>query len=179
MIFCHSQIEAVGDLTQSLPLPLKGEGLGIAFLGFVGVFTQRSPVLFRGKDGYFVSEGFSRQLPVATAGHSWPNRAGLGLRWCPFPYPVPKTAHRATQGRVWHSLSFPGALLVRQGCQTLGSNAFMHSLFNTSFGKPYSLFTPPQILRRPLPCFGVSKRLEFLPAFAIIFIPQPGSGQTA
>ena len=37
MIFCHSQIEAVGDLTQSLPLPLKGEGLGIACLGLVGL----------------------------------------------------------------------------------------------------------------------------------------------
>ena len=26
------------------------------------------------------------------------NEAGLGLRWCRFPYPVPKTAHRAAQG---------------------------------------------------------------------------------
>ena len=33
----------------SLPLPLKGEGLDIACLGFVGVFLQRSPVLFRRK----------------------------------------------------------------------------------------------------------------------------------
>ena len=36
MILCHSQIETVGDLTQSLPLPLKGEGLDIARLGFAG-----------------------------------------------------------------------------------------------------------------------------------------------
>ena len=31
-----------------------------------------------------------------------------------FPYLALKTAHRATQGRVWLSLSFPGALLLRQ-----------------------------------------------------------------
>ena len=30
-----------------------------------------------------------------------------------FPYPASKTAQRATQGRVWLSLSFPGALLLR------------------------------------------------------------------
>ena len=109
----------------SLPLPLGG-GAGFWVLFFLGLSG----------------------LPCSfTAGSHWPNRAGLGLRWCPFPYPVPKTAHRATQGRVWFSPLFPGALLVRQGCQTLGSNAFMHSLFNTSFGKPHSLFPPPQILR--------------------------------
>ena len=59
--------------------------------------------------------------------------------------------------------------------------AYVHSVFGfyTSFTgiflqahrrpgllMPYSLFTPPQFLRRPLSCFKVCKRLEFLPAFA-------------
>jgi hypothetical protein len=43
---------------------------------------------------------------------------------------------------------------------------FLQGFFRSLLPKPYSLFTAPQILRRPLPCFGVSKRLEFLPAFA-------------
>ena len=47
--------------TQSLPLPLKGEGRGIVFLGFAGF-----------------------ALLVQTDSH-WPNRAGLGLRQCRFP----------------------------------------------------------------------------------------------
>ena len=54
MIFCHSQIEAVGDLTQSLPLPLKGEGLGIAFLGLVGLALlvhNRATLAQQGRSG--------------------------------------------------------------------------------------------------------------------------------
>ena len=90
------------------PLPLKGEGRGVAFLWFVGVFTQRNPVLFRRKDGYFVSEGFSRQLPVATAGHNWLTRLQQGRSGAllvSLPYLASKTAHRATQGRVWFWLA--------------------------------------------------------------------------
>lgn len=37
----------------------------------------------------------------------------------------------------------------------------MQAFFKFHFEKPFSLFTVPQILRWPLPCFGVSKRLEF------------------
>ena len=60
----------------SLPLPLGG-GAGFWVLFFLGLSG----------------------LPCSfTAGSHWPNRAGLGLRWCPFPYPVPKTAHRAEFG---------------------------------------------------------------------------------
>ena len=36
------------------------------------------------------------------------------LQWRRFPYPVLKTAHRATQGRVWTSPFFSGTLLLRQ-----------------------------------------------------------------
>ena len=91
------------------PLPLKGEGRSVAFLWFVGVFTQRNPVLFRRKDGYFVSEGFSRQLPVATAGHNWLTRLQQGRSGAllvSLPYLASKTAHRATQGRVWFSPAY-------------------------------------------------------------------------
>ena len=49
-----------------LPLPLKGEGLGIIFLGLLGL-----PCSF-------------------TTGSRWPNRAGLGLWWCRFPTLSPK-----------------------------------------------------------------------------------------
>ena len=35
------------------------------------------------------------------------------------------------------------------------------------FEKPNSLFTPPQILRWPLPCFGVRKRLDSFQVFAL------------
>ena len=59
----------------SLPLPLGG-GAGFWVLFFLGL---------------------SGLLCSFTAGSHWPNRAGLGLRWCPFPYPVPK---KRTQGRV-------------------------------------------------------------------------------
>ena len=33
-----------------------------------------------------------------TTGSHASNRAGLGLRWCPFPYPALITAHRVAQG---------------------------------------------------------------------------------
>ena len=64
---------------------------------------QRSPVLFRRKDGCFVSEGFSRQLPMATAAHNCPTRLQQGLFGASvvsFPYLSPKVAHRLSQGRV-------------------------------------------------------------------------------
>ena len=67
----------------SSPLPLKGEGQDFAHLwGF----------------------GFSLAVALATAGH---NRATLaqqgrcGASMVSLPYLASKTAHRATQGRVW------------------------------------------------------------------------------
>ena len=87
MIFCHSQIEAVGDLTQSLPLPLKGEGWGIIFFGFVesALFVHnRATVAQQGRSGasvVFVS------LPCPqnrTHGHTGPSLVFLFLvcPWC-------------------------------------------------------------------------------------------------
>ena len=77
MIFCHSQIETVGDLTQSLPLPLKGEGLGIACLGLVGLAL---PVHNRGtlaQQGW----GFGGVVPLPRplTGHKSPYRAEFGF----------------------------------------------------------------------------------------------------
>ena len=79
-------------------------------------FHQREARCFSaGKDGYFVSEGFSRQLPLATAAHNCPTRLQRGgepVSIVSFPHPDPKIAHRAAQRRVWLSLSFSGALWV-------------------------------------------------------------------
>ena len=61
----------------NLPLPLKGEGLGIIFLGLLGL-----PCSF-------------------TTGSHWPNRAGLLLRWCRSPTSPSDRPRIATQGRVW------------------------------------------------------------------------------
>ena len=70
---------------NELTPPPKGGGAGYRLFGLLGFSLREARCFSAGKDGYFVSEGFSRQLPMATAGHSWPNRAGLGLRWCRFP----------------------------------------------------------------------------------------------
>ena len=63
----------------SLPLPLKGEGRGITFLGLVGF------ALLVQNWGTLAQQG----------------RSGASL--VSFPYPAPKIAHRAAQGRVCFS----------------------------------------------------------------------------
>ena len=63
------------------PLPLKGEGRGIAFLGFVG---------------------------IALLVHNWLTRLQQGLfgaALVSLPYLAFKIAHRAAQGRVWFRLA--------------------------------------------------------------------------
>ena len=40
------------------------------------------------------------QLLITNGSHG-SNGSGLAPRWCSLPYPAPKTAHRATQSRVW------------------------------------------------------------------------------
>ena len=64
-----------------LPLPLKGEGRGIAFLGFVG---------------------------IALLVHNWLTRLQQGLfgaALVSLPYLAFIIAHRAAQGRVWFRLA--------------------------------------------------------------------------
>ena len=94
----------------NLPLPLKGEGLGIILVGFVGVFLQGSPVLFRRIRRILRVRGLLSAVALATAGHNRLTRlqqGGFAASVASFPYPVLKTAHRATQGRVWfHRLFF-------------------------------------------------------------------------
>ena len=68
--------------------PPKGGWAGYRLFALLGFSIREARCFSVGKDGYFVSEGFSLQLPVATAGHSWLNRAGLLLRWCRFPTPL-------------------------------------------------------------------------------------------
>ena len=84
--------------------PPKGGGAGYRLFGSLGFSRREARCFSAGKEGRFVSEGFSRQLPLATAGHNWLTRAQqgpFGASVVSFPYLVLKTAHRATQGRVW------------------------------------------------------------------------------
>ena len=117
----------------SLPLPLKGEGLGIVCCLVRLVFSRREARCFSaGKDGYFVSEGFSMQLPVATAGHKRLTRLQQrpsGAALVSFPYLAVKTAHGGTRGRVWFSPSFPGTLLLRKS-RKLALQVVIHRIVN-------------------------------------------------
>ena len=96
----------------SCALPLQAL-LGLLFLfllhrHFALIFRRREARYFStGKDGYFVSEGFSRQLPLATAAHNWltrPQRGRFGASLVP--YPAFKNAHSLSQGRVWFHRCF-------------------------------------------------------------------------
>ena len=82
------------------PPPLGG-GARYRLFGLL-VFSRREARCFSaGKDGYFVSEGFSWQLPrqlLATTGSHVPNKAGLGPRWCHFPTWLPKSHTAAHRG---------------------------------------------------------------------------------
>ena len=127
--------EAIPDFNA---LPLQARlGLFFSFLPalcpFCLNFHQREARCFSaGKDGYFVSEGFSRQLPVATAGHSWPNRAGLGLCWCCFP----AGSQNRTQGHTGACLVSPlflRASLLWQGCQ-ISFQLVIHRLLDRTDG---------------------------------------------
>ena len=84
--------------------PPKGGGAGHRLFGLSGFSPREARCFSAEKDGYFVSEGFSRQLPLATAGHNWLTRAqqgGFAASVASFPYPALITAHRAAQGRIW------------------------------------------------------------------------------
>ena len=75
MIFCHSQIEAVGDLTQSLPLPLKGEGLDIARLGFAGFALLVHSWITLAQQG----RSGASLVSVSPKPHTGPHRAEFGF----------------------------------------------------------------------------------------------------
>ena len=62
----------------NLPLPLKGEGLGIILVGFALLAHNRATLAQQGRSGASLVS---------------------------FPYPASKTAQRATQGRVWFLLT--------------------------------------------------------------------------
>lgn len=82
------------------PLPLKGEGLGIIFLGLLGL-----PCSF-------------------TTGSRWPNRAGLGLWWCRFPTLSPKLhtgPHRGEFGFTafsWRALGLAESTSPAPACNS-------------------------------------------------------------
>ena len=94
---------SLGFLTKtSLPLPLKGEGRGIVFLG------------------------------LALLVHNWLTRAQQGLfgaALVSFPYLAVKTAHGGTRGRVWFSPPFPGTLLLRKS-RKLALQVVIHRIVN-------------------------------------------------
>ena len=84
----HTGGEFVFLPKTSLPLPQRGRGWVSLFLGLLGLLCS------------------------FTNGSHGSNSTCLGLRWCRFPYPAPKTAHRGTQGRGW----FHRLFLVRFFC---------------------------------------------------------------
>ena len=97
------------------PPPFRGRGWVSPVLGLL-VFSRREARCFSaGKDGYFVSEGFSRQLPLATAAHNCPTRLQRGgepasLVSFPTPPSKPHTGpHRAEFG--FHRLFLPPFLI--------------------------------------------------------------------
>ncbi len=83
-------------------------------------FHQREARCFSaGKDGYFVFEGFSRQLPLATAAHNWltrPQRGRSGASLVLFSPPSIQNRTQALTGpslgvTVFYSRSFSAVVL--------------------------------------------------------------------
>ena len=74
-------------------------------------FHQREARCFSaGKDGYFVSEGFSRQLPLATAAHNRPTRLQRGgepASLVSFPTPPSKPHTGPHRGKFVFTSVFP------------------------------------------------------------------------
>ena len=116
----------------SLPLPLKGEGLDIVCL-VCQVFHPEKPGAFPQEktDASHprASLGSCLWQPLATTGSHGSNRACSGLRWCRSPTRLSNRPYIATQGRIWFSPSFPGALLLRKFRQ-LAFQVIIHRLVN-------------------------------------------------
>ena len=90
--------------------PPKGGGAGYHLTWLAGILMQRSQVLFRRKRRILRIRGLLSavacdncwpQLP-----HTAPTARVWGLAGVPHLYPVPKSAHRAAQGRVWFSPAY-------------------------------------------------------------------------
>ena len=113
---------------NELTPPPKGGGVSYRLFGLL-VFSRREARYFSaGKDGYFVSEGFSRQLPwqlLATTGSHGSNGACLVLRWCRFPTRPSKPdtgPHRAEFGFTifsWNAFAPAGLPSPAPACSLL------------------------------------------------------------
>ena len=91
--------------TTRLPLPLKEEGLGIAFLGSLG-FNAENPCAFS-QEKMGISHTWVScvwQLPP-TNGSRWPNGVGLECSWCPLPT-FPSKSHTGPHGPEFGSHRF-------------------------------------------------------------------------
>ena len=89
---------------NELTPPPKGGGAGYHLTWLAGILMQRSPVLFRRKRRILRVRGLLSAVALATAGHNRLTRLQRGLSGAlvvSFPYLASRTAHRATQGRVW------------------------------------------------------------------------------
>ena len=94
---------------RKIPFSIEGYPMPqiVAFAGPAGPAFSLSAFLIPARllacvDGAgFLSSRFAAVPDSSTAASRRANRAGLGLRRCPFPYLAFKTAHRATRGRVW------------------------------------------------------------------------------
>ena len=92
------------SLQNEVTPPPKGGGAGYHLTWLAGILMRRSPVLFRRKRRILRIRGLLSAVALATAGHNRLTRLQRGLSGASlvsFPYPALKTAHRATQGRVW------------------------------------------------------------------------------
>ena len=129
---------------RAYPSPFRGRGWVSPVLGLLEFSCREARCFSAGKDGYFVSEGFSRQLPVATAGHSWPNRGCLEVRWCVGP------THLLTSQKPPHRVEFGFAHQNELTPPPLGGRA------------RYRLFGSLGFSRREARCFSAGKDGRFV-----------------
>lgn len=114
----------------SLPLPLKGEGRGITFLGLVGF------ALLVQNWGTLAQQG----------------RSGASL--VSFPYPAPKIAHRAARGRVWF---WPAGWRLSGGLSSLSAIPCKKSSRRKNTPACFSKIEP---VKFAIPCKRLSKSPE-------------------
>ena len=108
----HASNRADNLFRWCVPLPSsqnRTQALTVAYL-----FSPCSLLTFplRGKAVLFSKLGCPGFLDSSTTASHGSNGAGFEASLASFPYPASKTAHRASQARVWFSPPFPGALWV-------------------------------------------------------------------